>query len=130
VLDALREGRKLTIVDVQEITGRDALGAQTLLGNLKMGGYARRAGKIGRRAVYVLASSDAPRAVAPSWAARAPSRPKPVAATREREALEILLRACRIGPPPADPPYARVISPLAEFEPAGGNDLVSDERLQ
>jgi len=50
VLDALRDGRKLTIVDVQEITGRDALGAQTLLGNLKMGGtLAGRARSVGAR---------------------------------------------------------------------------------
>ena len=127
VLEALAEGRRMTTVDVQQLTGRDGLAASWLLGNLKMRGEARVAGRLGRRAVYVLADDTQP--TAPSWASRKPKAASPASvapaktATPQREALAILLRACRIGPPPVDPPYAPVISPLDKFEPAVGGDL-------
>lgn len=103
VRDRLKRGQKLTVADVATLTGRTRENATVLLGNLKMNGFAETCGRNGHCKIFQASA----RLLEGEEAARAGAARGPKGAAAEMSeidaGLRCLMRALRIGPPPASP---------------------------
>lgn len=95
----LAQGRRITVLDVMELTGRDAGQANILLNNLLTREEVVVVGKEGRRSVY---------AGTPALADMSLAMEIPRSSAPDPEALRLLLAAFRIGPAPSAVPRASV----------------------
>ena len=99
ILTALaRRKDGMTVAEMGKLVGRDPVRLQGSLSGLRTNGEIVAKGRRGRHAVYVLGKPLGDLRVRD---ARANELPPSIERTREQEeALQILLRACRIGPSP------------------------------